>query len=1749
MKQDIVILEHIYENDSISIHRAKEKSNGKKLIRKASREGFASPEIFSMLKHEYDLITRLNLDGIPKPAGIQEDREQFAFFFEDIGGISLNRILASGSLDISFFLAASVKISKILGDLHSAKLIHKDIKPSNIIVNRENIEVQIIDFGISTFVSKENMSLVPPEMLEGTLSYISPEQTGRMNRHVDYRTDMYSLGITFYEMLAGHPPFFSEDSMEMIHFHIAVNPKPLHELNPSIPKQLSEIISKLLSKKAEERYQSAYGLMYDLQKCKDLYDQEKDIAPFRIAEKDHSGKLQIPQKLYGRDKETKILLDIFDSMMSAAAVPYPSCLLIAGYSGVGKSSIVHEIHRPITERRGIFVSGKFDQYQKNIPYYAVTQIFNEFCGYLLGEKTDVMEKWKTEILAALGDNAGVLFEVIPDLELLLGRQKEVPTLGAGEAQNRFNFVFQNFLQTICKKEHPLVLFIDDLQWADNASLNLIKNLLLDSENRWLFLIGAYRDNEVSPSHPFMLSVSEIEKIRGKLPVIELKNLLEKDAASLLCDAFSKDHNEISDLLDILYSKTAGNAFFMGQFLETMYEDGLLRFSHENGWNWDLNKIQEKNISNNVVDLMVSKLSRLPEAAKNTVQTSSIIGNSFYLSTIAVISGKTEKEILSILWPAVEEGFILPLNESYRLIQSGSDEKNIESPAEFKFLHDRVQQAAYSMIEENRGKSLHLQIGRLLLSNTEENRLEDRIFEIVSHFNHSLDLLNHDEIIKIADLNLKAGRKAKLSTAYSAALEYLKKGIEVLGTEGWTQNYRTMFDLHREISEAAFLSGKFEESDKFMKTAVSNSASEFDRASIYTVQIAQLSGQARYPEAVAVAIEGLNSFGMNIPRLEEKEKLQEVTGIEIQRILENLKKLTLEEAFHLPMVTDKKIEACQELLYVALDGIVIALPELLALFPGRLINLSIEYGFSKVSPMAFSFMAIVWNSALKNYKSAFEFVEFGLKLNEERIKNPSLKAKIFHLYAYYSLLRFHLSEGIKYQRATYLAGQQYGDFVYGSYGLYLCSRFATNLDLNVIKKDAAGTIQFFQKINNQAMIIGTRMVIGFARSLGGENKSKLNFDYEDFTEQQYYDAFFAAAPVIYVFFLRYKFLAAAVFGEYSEGLNYLRERSKWIPVAGAVDLMSKTDYHFATGITASHLYETASDELKKELMEAVEESVSEMKLLAEECPVNFFGYYKILSGEKNRIVGNEMQALSDFEEAVSSGKENGFSIVEAFGNQMLAEFWEKRNNPRLVKIYASAARQAYKIYGANAKAKDIAEKYLLTEQVSLDKFFDQQKKSRTISAGSMSSGTILHSSQSLDIYSIIKSSNVIAQEIHLEKLTGKILQIILETAGAGIGFFITPDGAEFLLEASLKAGEEVKRYENRSILQSGSELPLSIIHYAVRTKRYVVLDNASDDKRFQDDEYIKQKKVLSILCIPIVTKSEIKGIVYLENSLVNAAFPPSRIETIQLISGQAAISIDNARLYANLEKATAERSRIQTEMAVAQKIQTCLLPRKPSLEGYEVCAFMKTADEVGGDYYDTVKSEKRQFALIGDVSGHGVTAGLVMMMAQTSIHTIIQSGKDLKISEMLSEVNRAQVHNISLLGEDKYMTFMALEFFESGKVLYSGAHQDVLVVRSETGKVEKQESRGFWLGLEEDISPFLMDSEFHLKDNDFIFLYTDGVTEAEKNGQLFGLENLCSVLENSSDRKPEEIRDSVLSALQTYRQSDDVSFVIIKKNRR
>ncbi|MEH2238281.1 ATP-binding sensor histidine kinase, partial [Nostoc sp.] len=1384
------------------------------------------------------------------------------------------------------------------------------IKPANILINPETKQVKLIDFSIASLLPRETQTLMNPNVLEGTLGYISPEQTGRMNRGIDYRTDFYSLGITFYDLIMGELPFQSNDPMELVHCHLAKLPPMLGD-REEIPQVLCDIVMKLMAKNAEDRYQNALGLKFDLENCLSQLQETGEIKSFPIAQRDVCDRFIIPDKLYGRETEVSTLLQAFERVSLGAT----EMMLVAGFSGVGKTVVVNEVHKPIVRQRGYFIKGKYDQFQRNIPFSAFVQAFRDLMGQLLTESDAKIQQFKTNILAAVGDNGQVIIEVIPELEIIIGQQPPATELSGTAAQNRFNLLFQKFTQVFTSDKHPLVMFLDDLQWADSASLMLMQLLMADTKH--LFLIGAYRDNEVNPAHPLMLTLNDIQKTAATINTITLAPLSQGQVNQLVADTLKCSENLALPLSLLIYQKTQGNPFFATQFLKALHQDGLIEFNLESGcWQCDITQINQQTVTDDVVKFMAFQLQRLPESTQKLLELAACIGNQFDLATLAIVSEESEIETAASLWKALEEGLILPISDIYKLYQGktndelvSKNENNNKQLAQYRFLHDRVQQAAYFLISENQKQLTHLKVGQRLFNATPEQQRDEKLFEIVNQLNQGAGLITtQTERHELAMLNFAAGQKAKSSTAYVAAMQYLNRGIQLLTTEGWQHCYDMTLALHELAAEVACLSGNFELMEQFVDAVLHNARHLLNTIKVYEVKILAYVAQSQQPEAIKTALTILELFGIVFPTqpspAEINQSLQEI------QLLLNGKQL--EELLKLPEMVDPEALAAIRILAAVTAAVYQAVPHLLPMIVCKQVCLSIQQGNASVSTLAYAWYGVILciNGEIELGNQAGQLaLDLLAKSRSQEFKASTINM----VYPFIKPWKYPIQASLVPLLEGYHSGLEMGALEYGAYCAYnYCSlSFFLGKELTVLLQEMAAYSQALAQLKQEVaynyLNVFYQSTLNLASTSVGQSHLPWQFQGVVYNEAAMLPLH-QTANDLYAIGTLYvnKLMLCYLFQEWQEAIAVADSAQQYLH--GVAGCFMVAIFHFYDSLTQLAALPHTCEEERERLQQRVLVNQQKLKQWTYHAPMNFQHKYSLVEAEKCRVFRQKTDAMELYDLAIQLAQENQYLQEEALANELAAKFYLDWGKEKVAVAYMQEAYYCYARWGAKAKVEDLEKRYPQLLQPILQQRQLNFNPLETIAFRGTSSSTRTNTTSStsisdiLDFTSVLKAAQAISSSLELDQLITSLTRIILENSGAKKSALILPQDDTWQVRAiTLIEHEEIQTIPNTQSLDNCQDIPVNILNYVKNTKKTVVIDNCKTDIPGLIGEYMHRIQPQSVLCTPIINQGHLVGILYLENQLTQGVFTSDRLSVINFLCTQAAISLENAQLYNHLQE--------------------------------------------------------------------------------------------------------------------------------------------------------------------------------------------------------------------------------------------------------
>ncbi|NEP14195.1 MAG: AAA family ATPase [Symploca sp. SIO2C1] len=1523
----------IYAGTRTLVYRAIRATDQQSVIIKVLRNPHPNFHDLVRFRNQYIITRNLEHPTIVEPLTLERYSNGYALVMPDDGALSLLEYWQNSGSNLSEFLTIALQLAQALHYLGQQRIIHKDIKPSNILIHPETGQIQLIDFSISSLLPKEQQQLLNPNVLEGTLAYISPEQTGRMNRGIDYRTDFYSLGVTFYELLTGVLPFQNNDPVELLHCHIAKEPLAPDELldtqGNTYPEAISQIILKLMAKNAEERYQSALGLQHDLEQCWQQWETIGEIIPFELGERDICDRFIIPEKLYGREDEVAQLLAAFDRVAAGNG----EMMLVAGFSGIGKTAVVNEVHKPIVEKRGYFIKGKFDQFNRNMPFSAFVQAFRSLMEQLLGESDASLTNWKTKILRVLGESGQVIIDVIPELEHIIGSQPPVPELSGSAAQNRFNLLFGKFVGVFSSKEHPLVIFLDDLQWADSASLNLLKLLMGESESGYLLVLGAYRDNEVFPAHPLILTLDAIIQNKSIVNTITLAPLSQVGLNHLIADTLSCSLELAIPLTELVEQKTKGNPFFATQFLKGLHEDGEINFDLDGGyWQCDIARVRQLALTDDVVEFMVTRLHKLPQKTQELLKLASCIGNIFNLSTLAIVSEQSQEEVAGALWLGLKEGLILPLSETYKFFQrseSHRQDSSLDISVSYKFLHDRVQQASYSLIPGSQKQKTHLTIGRSLLQSTPEAALEEKVFDIVNHLNMGRNLIvNIQEKQQLCKLNLQAGCKAKKSTAYAASIEYLLLGIELLEANSWEDQYGLTLALYQSATESAYLNGDFQQMEQLADVALKQSRTLLDTIIIDEVKIQALQAQVLFREAIDSAMIILEKLGM---RQFPQEPNSSHIDLWLEEVRKNLGERHPTDLIDLPVMSDPSICAAMRILASISGASYIADPMLFILIVFEKVNLSIKYGNSPFSDSSYAGMGLVLCGICDDIELGYQFgqlaIQLALKSNTAysgraiKITNAQVKHHKEHLR--------NTLEGLK---TAYSMGLEIGDFEYVGYAAlyYSFHCYLSGKELSELKKELSTysyAVEHFRQEASKNYIDIYRQAIDNLLDLSPNPVLLVGKAYNEEKMLPVHQQANDLTALYYVNFNRG--LLCYLFEDYEQASQSFDDaQKKYVKGVLGTCLVPLLYFYQSLVILAKIASQPKAEH--QNMLEQITANQVKLKKCAGYAPANYLHKWYLVEAEKNRILNQKLDAIEYYDSAIVGAQNNGFIQEEALANELAAKFYLDWGKEKMASTYMQEAYYCYACWGAKAKAKQLEEKYpqllssILQQQraefITL-KSLDSLTQKLTVSTQTPNRNSSSTISELLDFTSILQAAHTLSRTIELDQLLEDIVRIVITNAGAQKAVLLIPQAEQWQLLSVAQLTEDgiVETSRRSELITAEISVPIRVIQYVKNTRGPVLIDEGKTEISGILEGYLLKHQPKSVLCLPLLNQGQLVAIVYLEHPTTKAIFTPNRLTVIQFLCAQAAVSLQNAQLYDQSQQALQELKQAQLQLVQSEKM--------------------------------------------------------------------------------------------------------------------------------------------------------------------------------------------------------------------------------------
>ncbi|MGK5050512.1 diguanylate cyclase domain-containing protein [Janthinobacterium sp. RB2P8] len=1492
---DHEIIQQLHSGARSRVYRARA-ADGTALVVKMPNQQFPSFQQLAQFKREYAITRRCRHPGVAHPLALQLHGGHWTMLQEDTGGLALDQVLraqvaarrtpSQPALALDDFFDIALQLCAALEEVHRQGVIHKDINPSNLVWNDERRLLQLIDFGIACELPYESHGIANLQSLEGTLRYMAPEQTGRMNRRVDWRADFYALGATLYELLAGQAPFEAGDEMELVHCHIARSPDWSHPAFANLPGQLLPIIQRLLEKNADQRYQSLQGLRSDLEACR----AKKPAQSLKLS--DHNARFLVPQTLHGREDAIAVLLAAFERSAAGTC----EMLLVAGHSGIGKSAVVNEVQKPIIARRGCFLSGKFDQLQRDVPYASLIQAFQGLVHQLLGQPEESLRQWSEKLHDALGSGIGVLVELIPQLALIVGPTEAMPASAPAQAQLRLDRLFPRFVEVFACAGHPLVLFLDDLQWADAATLRMIELLMLSCDKCCLLVIGAYRDNEVGATHPLIALRDKLRAREVRLSTLLLSPLSEPQLAQMVSATVRVAAPDCAPLTRICYRKTAGNPFFLNQFLAALNEAGHLRYRPaDDCWDWDLPAIQQARYTDNVVEVLLEKIRRLPTATQHLLQLAASSGNRFTLDTLALAVDRAPRHTQQALWPALHAGLIQPLDERYKYVNGDTDAGN--SGVSYRFLHDRVQQAAYLVADAATRAANHLHIGRLLLRHTPPGQQDETLFEIVEQLNAGRALLDDaNERVQLATLNLQAGVKARRSAAFQATLEHMRIGLGLLPAEAWSVHADLWLDLQLGAAEAAYLCGQFDAAEAIYPLVRAHTLRPLLQVRCIAIQAHQYQLQGRLLDAIAVQREGLALLHIDIAHdvAQMKAHFADILADTGRQPGAQAPDTLLAAS---DMCEPDAVAAMQMMQGLWMASYYAGQQDLSALMVVSMTRLSMQRGNSDFSAVAYvgyaMMLALYGGDVARGYD--FGAMAMGLARRRANLQTRTLTGLMF------GALISHWTQPLRSSDALYEEAfgwaLEIADFVH--VGVVAAVRATDRIILGDylphLMHDIEHDLALMRANGQQAMAdCCVAAAVQPIKCLMGLLPRHDSYDDAAFGEARFLDQY-GDSQLYRAYYLQGKIRNAYLFDSTDAELLAGQLGIVSQIMRGQAKVAESSFYAALIWIRALRRDPARPDTgVVLTMIGTLQANLTEW---ARQGSDNSAAKHLLVMAEMARYRDDLQLATRHYRQAIDVAGLAGYVNVQALGNELCGEYWSEQGHARVAAVFIQDAIAHYGQWGAEGKVTQLRARHAA--------LLPRMDGRATLSHV----GPSTHGSSALDLVSLLKAAQILSNEVGLRNVLTRLIGIVCENAGGQVARLLLLSEGSYQLEANLD-GDGVSVLQARRLdlnAASDPQFPLSLLRYVIRTGAEVIEDCITDAARFAADPYVQLRRPRAVMCLPIRHGGQIDGILYFENRLAEASFTQERVAFLRMLGVQAMISISSARLHDSLERRVAERT--------------------------------------------------------------------------------------------------------------------------------------------------------------------------------------------------------------------------------------------------
>lgn len=1557
---------------------------------------FPGPRQLSVLKREFEVLNRLEGAGIPAALGYIEQKNSAVLVREWIDGVSLKEYQTQAKVTLDKALEIGIELCRLVGEVHKQNFCHRDLSPNNVIINPTTGLITLLDFCSSLEFPDRARNVVKPKFIEGSMPYMSPEQTGRMNRGLDYRTDFYSLGVVLYELFTGRLPFTTADPNQLIYSHIALEPEAPDQVVPQIPAMISNIILKLMNKSPEARYQSAQGIISDLSLCLSAWKESGEIEPFALASEDFNDWLRISDKLYGRTEETKSLLDAFEN----TSIGNGQFVFVSGHSGIGKTSLIRELYRPLTAKGGYITSGKYDQVLRHQPYSAILQAVAGLVRQVMTESHDSIEFWKQQILTGVGSNGQVLIDAVPDLELLLGSQPELETLSAEAASTRFSTTFYNLIHALGHSGRPLVFFIDDLQWIDPPSLSLLEAMAPTLSHSTLMIIGAYRDNEVDDNHPLALTMPALKASCSNLLEIELGELPTSVLVEMLRDTLTLPEAEYHQLNDVLCEKTGGNPLAYKTMLSTLYSQECLCFDYTlKHWRWNKKALSLMPKMHNSVALLQENMSSLPTDTLQLLKLAGCIGNCFNLQLLVRLSGRNRVDVAKQLVQAVSKGYIQPIDDDFELYTADDSEQLPDT--EFHFLHDRIQQAAYSLLPAGEQCEIHWAIGQQILAEYQGHMTDGQLFDVVEHLNQGCEYATYEQREQLAQLNLSAANKAKQSAAFSVAHSCLTRAKVLLEENQQPLDSELSIAVDIELVQAHYLVAEFEKAESLYAELRDRLTSDTDKLMLYNIQAKQYHHQGEYQKSVEFEYEALRMLGIDLP--DEDQALLELFAKEKNKIDALLQQTDYDRLFHQPTVNDANYNLVHELLFDTFtDGYLLGRGPLLAAVAAISARLSIEQGNCHVTSAGFiNYATILCSSG--EYRLGHEIGKLAVRL-ADKYNSPVFKNYTYHVFSlginhWLEPLNSSYDYWFEASKLSKESGSPYAGWVFLQMPHVLLASGAhleklqaqTQASLEYLNSNRLGDIAQLLKIIVQQPL----------EHLKGNTDSFTSLDSEGFSTQQLLSDY-QQAP----FFLghtMYSILRATLLAGETLPIDQLRE---WLPVIESTvqAQIIQVDSCLYTGLHLSTACASAEPAQRQEYLVWLEELIAKFATWAELCPNNFEHKLLMLKAELFKLNGDVLAAFDHYELAREAALNARFLMDAALADELAGRFWQQAGKSYQAQVYLKRALEGYEQWGADGKVAWMAEQY---PQLNLVQPPTSMSATMDSTLGSDDFSSIL------DMAAVLKASQAVSQHINVDMLAEELLNLAVENAGATRGLLLLENGGDFVVTQKVTGEQGSDDQLGLNVPYGESHcLSRSIVRYVINSGQSVVYTPNHHDAQFERCPYLNSQGDISVLCVPIIRQKQMSGVLYLENTHMAEAFQTDRVQTLKIIASQAAISLENARMFRDLKLMNDN-----LEGLVKERTKKLYEANEQLTEKNQELYMLSTTDQLTG-LYNRRYVEERIHEALRQEPGDGSTPVSILMLDIDHFKSINdQFGHDVgdKVIVNVSGSIRKSVRSVDIPG--------------------------------------------------------------------------------------------------------------------------------------